>query len=129
MPDSHSLTLILPLPPSVNGLYRTIPGGRGRPPRIILSADGRAWVKTASPMIQAQLGDWDKLTGLVEVHYWFYFLDLHRRDAFNYEKLLSDTLTKCGVWHDDCQIYDGHVHKRLDRASPRVEVIVSSSPG
>ena len=71
------------------------------------------------------MGDWERLYSDVEVHYWFFFPDLHRRDAFNYEKLLSDTLTHCGVWKDDCLIYDGHVHRRLDREKPRVEVLVS----
>lgn len=121
-----SLSLTLPLPPSVNGLYRTIPGGRGRPPRIILSAPGRAWVKLVSPMISAQMGDWESLQSDIDVHYWYFFPDKHRRDAFNYEKLLSDTITKCNAWRDDCLIYDGHVHRRIDRENPRVEVTITA---
>ena len=120
------LSLTLPLPPSLNSIYRAIGAKRGRPSRNILSAEARQWVAKALPLIYSQMFDWEMLHGDVVVEYGYVFPDKRRRDVFNYEKLLSDSLTKAGVWADDCQIVEGKV-KRLgiDRGRPRVEVLVS----
>ena len=81
----------------------------------------------ALPLIFSQMGGWDMLHGPVSVAYSYFFDSAHRRDVFNYEKLLSDTLTKAGVWADDSQIVYGVVKKMpIDKESPRVEVIITA---
>jgi len=112
-----NLSLTLPLPPSVNAMYRVV----GR--RSILSKDARDWYASAVPKIAVQ-ADGMVFDGNVAVDYTFYFPNNIRRDCFNYEKALSDAITKAGVWGDDCQITDGSVHKRISKECPRVEVLI-----
>lgn len=109
------IRLTLPIPPSVNALHRAI--GRGR---NILSREGREFYKAAELLLKEQ-GPFTQLEGDVRAIYHFYFPDKRRRDVFNYEKALSDVITKAGVWGDDCQIVSGHVCKRYDKIAPRVE--------
>ena len=116
-----SLQLILPVPLSVNALYRTFRG------RMLLSKKGRAWIKLVVPDIQKQAHGMFFHGCRIAVVYKYAFKCDRRRDIFNYEKILSDCMTKAGIWDDDCQIDDGRVIRlQVDRASPRCEVYVEA---
>jgi len=55
-----------------------------------------------------------------------YFPDLRRRDLDNTAKVLDGA--NGVVWHDDSQVAEWHVYKRLDRKRPRLEVAVELLP-
>ena len=60
----------------------------------------------------------EPLKGDLEVEYNFYFPDKRRRDVFNLEKAMSDTLVLYGVIEDDSQIVRGTVEKAYDKGKP-----------
>jgi crossover junction endodeoxyribonuclease RusA len=63
--------------------------------------------------------------GPISVVYRIWHPDARRRDLFNVEKVMSDSLTRCGFWRDDVDIVDGRVIRMgIDRENPRVEVEV-----
>ena len=47
-----------------------------------------------------------------------------RPDTDNLQKLLKDTMTSSGFWHDDAQVSDEHVTKRWSRAKPGIHIKV-----
>ncbi len=96
------VTIGLPWPPSTNHMYRSI--GRGR---VIMSTDGRKYVDAVAKCIMALRAQglamaFGKSRLSVEVN--AFVPDKRRRDLGNLEKACFDSLTKCGVWEDDCQI-------------------------
>jgi len=116
-----SLNLTLPIPPSVNALYRAI--GRGR---NILSKEGRAWYAMAVPMIEMQAQGWFVL-GKCELAFTVYYADRRRWDLSNRIKALEDALTKAGVWKDDDQVVRIVAEKgAIDKERPRVEVTITA---
>jgi len=115
-----SLNLRLPIPLSVNGLYRTWHG------RMLLSKRGRDWAKIAIPMIKEQAHGM-YFTGRISVVYRYAFKTAARCDIFNYEKILSDCITKAGIWKDDSQIDDGRVIRLpVSKSDPHCEVSVEA---
>lgn len=112
-----AIDFTIDIPPSVNDLYRVYGT------RSIMSEEGRKWYKYAVPHIQRHVP-----AGMIEepvtVIYTFHFPDNHRRDIFNYEKALSDAITKAGVWGDDSQIVHGSVAKRVSPGNPHVAVSI-----
>ena len=115
-----SLSLTLPIPPSVNAMYRSI----GR--RNILSKEARQWYEKVVPMIREQAGGWFVL-GNCELSFGIYFPDRRRCDVSNRVKALEDAITKSEVWKDDSQVKRLVVeHMGVDKESPRVEVIITA---
>ena len=51
-----------------------------------------------------------------------YFPDRRDRDLDNAQKVVDGA--NGIIWHDDSQIDEWHVYRRLDRANPRLEVAV-----
>lgn len=116
-----SLHLVLPLPPSVNALYRAI--GRGR---NILSKQGREWYATSVPLIRQQANGWF-VTGRVGMRVEITWPNKLRRDISNIVKSLEDAITKAKVWNDDSQIDDLRViRKPVDKGDPRCEVWIEA---
>ena len=116
-----SLHLVLPLPPSVNALYRAI--GRGR---NILSKQGREWYATSVPLIRQQANGWF-VTGRVGIRVEITWPNKLRRDISNVVKSLEDAITKAKVWGDDSQIDDLRViRKPVDKGDPRCEVWIEA---
>ena len=115
------LTLVLPYPPSVNRLYRTIVrGGRALP---IKSREHRDyWQAVAARWMAEERQGFT--TGPVVVN-----LTLYRPrrtgDIDGPIKTLLDSLNGM-AWGDDSQIVEMHVFRRDDKANPRVEVQVWS---
>lgn len=116
-----SLSITLPIPPSVNALYRSI--GRGR---NILSKEGRDWYAKAVPMIQQQSCGWFVL-GKAELALTIYYPDRRRWDLSNRIKALEDAITKAGVWKDDEQVVRIVAEKGpVDKDCPRCEVTITA---
>jgi Holliday junction resolvase RusA-like endonuclease len=110
--DEVALTIRLPLAPTLN-TYRAIFQAKDRNgkavgrPRLITSAEGRAYTKAVAASWQNHWKGWppEPLTGrlrlLVVVHF-----ARKGGDIANREKALSDSLTACKAWIDDGQIDD-----------------------
>lgn len=66
-------------------------------------------------------------SGPVHVVYEVWHPDHRRRDLGNLDKVMSDSLTRCGFWGDDVDIYHLElIRKGVDKANPRVEVTVTA---
>lgn len=115
-----SLHLKLPVPLSVNSLYRTWKG------RMLLSRKGREWCKAVIPMIKEQANGM-YFTGRIAVEYSYAFKTNCKCDIFNYEKILSDCLTKARIWNDDSQIDDGRVIRLpVSKSDPHCMVMIAA---
>jgi len=53
----------------------------------------------------------------------YYFKDKRRRDWDNFNKLWMDAGSGI-IWEDDKLISDAHVHKRIDKDNPRIELLI-----
>lgn len=106
----ESITIELPFPPSVNGLY----AGKGR---RYQSKAYKAWLKQC-PKLE-QRSPWKRCFIL----YGFYFPDERERDGQSYFKATTDYLVKQGVIKDDNRKIvksEAWLDFGLDRENPRV---------
>ncbi len=95
------MILELPMPPSVNGMYRNVPG-KGR----VKTSAYLTWAKEAAVMVMIQLKPpRQPLTGDVKV-----IVEMQkpkvRSDIDNRAKALLDLFTSSRVWNDDSQVVD-----------------------
>jgi crossover junction endodeoxyribonuclease RusA len=115
------LVLTLPLPPSINHQYATVQGRR------VLSRAGREFKKLAAAEVEHCLDKhpYADVT-LFQRHYLaltitFYFRSALRRDLDGGLKIAQDALCEAlGV--NDNLVIEIHLHKRVDRHSPHIEV-------
>lgn len=114
MSQDSVYSFTLPLPPSVNRMYR-----RGRH-GIHLSNDARAW-KQAAHIAALQVFP-EPLTGEIVVVWDFYMAD-GRSDASNRIKALEDAL-QGAAYFNDRQIVSGTYNKLRDANNPRVEATI-----
>jgi len=89
------LELLLPVPPSLNGLY---PGKTRR----YKSRAYKNWLAEADIAFKQQ--ESRHIPGRVHVYYRLHFPDNRRRDVANYEKAVSDFLVDKGLIEDDERI-------------------------
>lgn len=74
--------------------------------------------------VRATRGGWPLATRApIAVTLHVHFPDKQRRDLDNVIKCLGDGANGV-VWHDDSQIAEWHIYKRIDREKPRLEVSV-----
>jgi crossover junction endodeoxyribonuclease RusA len=118
-----SISLILPLPPSINNQYVT--AGRRR----VLSKDARAFKKDVRKLIEAA-----RLQGtisaadekairesLLGIYLTFHFETPFRRDLDGGLKIALDAVCEAlGV--DDRMVVDLHLTKQIDPLAPRLEL-------
>ena len=97
--------LALPFPPSVNSLYD---GGKNTPRRFT-SDRYKRWQEDAYYALLGERHRTHRHKGPVRVTYTFCPPDKRHRDVFNYEKAVSDFLTKHQIISDDSQIQRGTV--------------------
>lgn len=91
--EAKTVRLSLPFPPSANAIWRAYRG------RNIASAPYRAWKLEAGMALNvARPG---RIAGPYEIHLRYDRPDRRWRDAFNYEKAVSDLLVSSGVVEDD----------------------------
>lgn len=113
------IVVTIPLPPSVNSLYRAF--RQGRSVRTIMSKDGREWYKKA--METARIPGHTPLSARLDVVIYLWFPTMRRCDIDNRTKGALDVCTKAGVWEDDSLIDRLTVERRgLDRDNPRAVI-------
>ena len=108
--------LVLPLPPSVNRLWRS---GKGR---MYRSAKYSAWRTEAIISIRMQTGH-ARLDGRYAISVAFQRPDKRRRDLDNLLKALSDALVTAGVVRDDCDAEEIHLCWRGEGRSCEVTLV------
>lgn len=117
-----SATIVLPFPPSVNRLWRSVQG------RNILSREGREYRAEALRQLAGQGGTarlrWP-LTGRLRVRIEAFPPDRRRRDLSNLIKVPEDLLTHGGVWLDDSQIDELTIVRREVAPGGRLVVTVT----
>ena len=118
-----SVSLTLPLPPSINNQYAT--AGRRR----VLSKDARAFKKDVRKLIEAarlkgtiSVADEKAIMeSLLGIYLTFHFETPFRRDLDGGLKIALDAVCEAlGV--DDRMVVDLHLTKQIDPRSPRLEL-------
>ena len=118
------ITVTIPLPPSVNAMYRAL--GRGGKGRNILSREARAFYEHAVPLVMQQAHGWF-VTGDCEVAVALWFPDRRRCDIDNRSKRCLDCMTKAGVYSDDSQVRRLIIERMgVDKGCPRAEVTITA---
>jgi crossover junction endodeoxyribonuclease RusA len=113
-----SLLVSLPMPPSVNALYRVFRN------RSILSKQGRDWYNIAIPSLQAQANGW-RCPNRAALTLNFRFPDHRRCDLSNRIKALEDAITKAGLWDDDSLVDEVHLYRcAVDKDNPGVLITI-----
>lgn len=115
------VSLVLPLPPSVNSYWRSVPATRNRIARVLISEQGRRFKAACRRAAAAQCAK--PLAGDVSIRCVVYFKD-RRRDLDNVLKPLLDALNGV-VYRDDRQVAHLEFTKALDARRPRVEMAVA----
>lgn len=126
-PDSLSLTL--PVPPSINHQYATVQGRR------LLSSEGRAYKAQVAQAVWLSLTQSTHRTTLLarlkseslalSIH--FYFRSALRRDLDGGLKIAQDAIC-AGLDLNDNRIVETHLYKHVDKDRPRIEVALSFIP-
>ena len=127
-PEMRSIAITLPVPPSINHQYATVNGRR------LLSSTGRSykaqvgqlvWLAlTASPHRAALLSHLQSASLALSIR--FYFTSALRRDVDGGLKIAQDALCE-GLGLNDNRIVETHLYKHVDRANPRIEVLLGSA--
>ena len=121
--DPFSLTLTLPLPPSINHQYATVQGRR------VLSSAGRRFKSHVGQEVlyllarrRSPSGSVQTLPGLrLALDLRFYFVSILRRDIDGGLKITQDALCEAlGI--NDNRIVEVSLRKNVDTAAPRMEV-------
>jgi crossover junction endodeoxyribonuclease RusA len=125
--DIHSVSLTLPVPPSVNHQYATVNGRR------LLSSAGRAykahvgqlvWLTLTQSVYRSTLLPRLKTEPLT-LSIRFYFTSALRRDVDGGLKIAQDALCE-GLGINDNRIIETHLYKDVDKANPRMEILLST---
>jgi crossover junction endodeoxyribonuclease RusA len=106
-----SIKLELPLPPSVNAYWRTVPT-KGGFSITKISRAGRVYrlaIEAYCASLGVKLGE-----GAIKAKIAFYFPDFRQRDIDNYFKGLFDSLAHAGVIKNDSLICRMYVEKWVD---------------
>ena len=119
----NTLSLTLPLPPSINKQYATVNGRR------VLSATGRCYKQTIGQFVMTTLAAHSSqgraFLHAAHDHYLsltihFYFSTLLRRDLDGGLKIAQDALCEAMRLNDN-RILELHLYKSFDRDHPRLE--------
>lgn len=124
-----SITLTLPVPPSVNHQYATVNGRR------LLSAKGRTYKNLVGQQILVALAQSPHRATLrqtlqqarlsLSIH--FFFASALRRDTDGGLKIAQDALCE-GLGLNDNLVVETHLYKHQDRDNPRMEIRLSVAP-
>ena len=117
--EPQSITLILPLPPSINVAYAT----DFRTRRRYLTKVAKDYYSEIKDYLKTK--KYNTLEGEVIVNFVYYFKDHRIRDVSNYIKILEDSLVKNKVITDDSRVRKLYVEKEYDKKNPRVEVLIT----
>jgi crossover junction endodeoxyribonuclease RusA len=123
---SDALTITLPIPPSINHQYATVNGRR------VLSSAGRAyktcvgrdvWLALAQAPVGTPLRE-RLQSGPLALSIRFFFASALRRDLDGGLKIAQDAVCE-GLGLNDNRIIETHLYKQVDKADPRIEVVLS----
>jgi crossover junction endodeoxyribonuclease RusA len=116
--------LILPLPPSVNHMYRNVTLPTGRRIRVV-DTQGKQWEKDATILASQWVhkGPWKPPDPGVKValKLWYWWPSKRRMDTHNRSKLLCDTLEGI-LYPDDRWVLVQEQNFEVDKGNPRVEI-------
>ncbi|MDR4463945.1 MAG: RusA family crossover junction endodeoxyribonuclease [Nitrospira sp.] len=125
--SSNGLTITLPIPPSINHQYATVNGRR------VLSSAGRAyktqvghhvWLALVQSPFKVTLLD-QLLSEPLVISINFFFASSLRRDLDGGLKITQDSVCE-GLGINDNRIVETHLYKHVDKASPRIELSLST---
>lgn len=126
---ANGLTITLPIPPSINHQYATVNGRR------VLSSAGRAyktqvgqhvWFALIRSPFKITLRD-RLLSEPLVISIRFFFASSLRRDLDGGLKITQDAVCE-GLGINDNRIVETHLYKHVDKASPRIELSLSTLP-
>lgn len=126
-PAVDALTLVLPLPPSINEQYATVNGRRvlartGREFKALVATEVERWC-AAHPSVEPTLWQQHYLT----LQMTCYFRSALRRDLDGGLKITQDALCQAlGI--NDNRVVEIHLYKRVDRQTPRLELHLTALP-
>lgn len=127
-----TLSLTLPMPPSINAQYTLARGTKRR----VLTKAARDFKKQASNIIllmqqQSKITPVEErafATNLLGVYMTFYFETPMRRDLDGGLKIALDTIAE-SLGFDDRNVVDLHLTKQIDPLDPRLEVEIETIEG
>lgn len=115
------MTIILPLPPSINSYHRSVTTRSGVS-KVLVSREGRSWRKKALQLAAMQGAR--LIEGEVGITITAYFRD-RRRDLDNVCKPTLDLLETAGLIENDRRVQRIVMLRRIDRGNPRVVVEIA----
>ena len=126
---TDTLTLTLPVPPSINHQYATVNGRR------LLSSTGRAYKAVVGQQVWlalTQSAPAAPFKGLLHssslaLSIRFFFASALRRDLDGGLKIAQDAICE-GLGLNDNRIVETHLYKHVDKTDPRIEVSLSLIP-
>jgi len=128
-PETDGISLVLPVPPSVNHQYATVRGRR------LLSAAGRTYKAQVGSLVLLALSRCSHRAALLSrlhshplvLSIRFYFTSPLRRDVDGGLKIAQDALCE-GLCINDNRIVETHLYKHVDKLNPRIEVSLTAAP-
>lgn len=114
------ITLSLPWPPSVNGLYAT----NFKTKRRFTTAKGNSFLLDVNRICCRVAKGLPILTGRLGYRISLYPPDRRKRDISNVIKSIEDAMTKCGIWKDDSQVDDLRVVRMGPVAGGKSEITI-----
>lgn len=96
---------------------------RGRFPSMYMTAQGKALKTDYQWQARSQFKG-EPLKGPLEIDVTLFHGIKRVSDWDNFHKLSQDALSGI-VWDDDSQVIDAHVHKRYDKAQPRIVITIT----
>lgn len=127
MSTPPTLSLVLPMPPSVNNQYATVGNRR------VLTKPAQKFRRDVSVIIE-QLRTKDRLDAALEkalqssllgIYLTFYFTSPMRRDLDGGLKITLDAIGDA-IGFDDRRVVDLHLTKQIDPLHPRLEVEIET---
>lgn len=123
-----TISLTLPLPPSINNQYVVV-GKRKR----VLTKVARTWKKDATKAISmlrdkstiSPVEERELANNLLGVYLTFYFKTPMRRDLDGGLKIALDTIAT-NLGFDDRNVVDLHLTKQIDPLHPRLEIEIET---
>jgi len=124
--EQLEIAFTLPIPPSINHQYATVNGRR------LLSSTGRSYKAQVGQLVWLRLTAFPHRASLLShlqtsrlaLSIRFYFTSALRRDVDGGLKIAQDALCE-GLGLNDNRIVETHLYKHVDRANPRIEVLLA----
>ncbi len=123
MSEYNTVVLELPYPPSGNHMWKHTRAGKH-----YLTPAALAFYSEVAFIVMAD-GRKGMITEHVQVTCWLYPPDKRKRDLENAWKVISDGITKAGVWEDDSLVRKLLIEWRAPEKNGRVVVRIEQYAG